>query len=88
MIILGDPFWGPYGAHFEANLEGHLEGHCIAMHWRKTQKFAGLCCLDCHVFGRNEFLGCLDFVCSDGICLDFGCTELFWFDCSDVFWLQ
>ena len=59
MIILGDPFWGPYGAHFEANLEGHLEGHCIAMHWRKTQKFAGLCCLDCDVFGRNEFLGCL-----------------------------
>ena len=86
MIILGDPFWGPYGAHFEANLEGHLEGHCIAMHWRKTQKFAGLCCLDCDVFGRNEFLGCLDFVCSDGICLDFGCSDLFWFNCIDVFW--
>ena len=60
----------------------------IAMHWRTTQKFAGLCCLDCDVFGCNEFLGCLDFVCSDGICLDFGCTELFWFNCIDVFWLQ
>ena len=39
-------------------------------------------------FGCDEFLGCLDFVCSDGICLDFGCTDLFWFNCIDVFWLR